>query len=83
MEHRKETIELQKFASQAAEDKNAYEKMIDQLVAVENAKQWENREQQWDREDQARVNLLKNVYKNREQDIMLKQQKKGEADWMK
>lgn len=51
MEHRKETIELQKFASQAAEDKNAYEKMIDQLVAVENAKQWENREQQWDRED--------------------------------
>jgi hypothetical protein len=25
--------------------------MIDKLVAEENAKQWENREKQWDRED--------------------------------
>lgn len=46
--------------------------MIDKLVAEENAKQWEAREKQWDREDQARVNLLKNVYANREQDIELK-----------
>jgi len=40
--------------------------MIDKLVAAENAKQWEAREKQWDREDQARINLLKNVYANRE-----------------
>jgi hypothetical protein len=46
--------------------------MIDELVAIENAKQWEAREQQWRREDQARVNLLKNVYANREADIVLK-----------
>jgi hypothetical protein len=31
-EHRKETIELQKFAGEAAADKLAYEKMIDGLV---------------------------------------------------
>jgi hypothetical protein len=46
--------------------------MVDDLVAQENAKQWEAREQQWRREDQARVNLLKNVYANREADIVLK-----------
>ena len=56
--------------------------MIDELVAAENAKQWDTREQQWRREDQARVNLLKNVYANREADIMLKQAKKKENDWL-
>lgn len=57
--------------------------MIDKLVAEENAKQWENREKQWDREDQARINLLKNVYANREQDIVLKKKLKTEGEWMK
>lgn len=66
MAHRNETIELQKFAAQQQTDKKAYERMIDKLVAEENAKQWEHREKQWDREDQARINLLKNVYQNRE-----------------
>lgn len=83
MAHRRETIEIQKFALQAQEDKHAYETMIDKLVAEENTKQWNQREQQWDREDQARVNLLKNVYKTREQDIELKKKLKGEAEWMK
>ena len=44
--------------------------MIDSLVAEENSKQWEAREKQWDREDQARINLL------REQDVLLKQKQK-------
>ena len=52
------------------------------LVAQENAKQWEAREQQWRREDQARVNLLKNVYANREADIVLKQALKKEEQWL-
>ena len=83
MLHRAETIELQKFAKQTSNDKKAYEKMIDDLVAEENAKQWEAREKQWDREDQARINLLRNVYANREQDIELKKKLKNEAEWMK
>lgn len=83
MRHRAETIELQKFASQMNLDKKAYEKMIDQLVADENTKQWEAREKQWDREDVARINLLRNVYANREQDIELKKKLKTEQEWMK
>ena len=57
--------------------------MIDKLVAEENAKQWENSEKQWDREDKARINLLNNVYANREQDIELKKKLKTEGEWMK
>lgn len=83
MLHRAETIELQKFAQQTSNDKKAYEKMVDDLVADENAKQWEAREKQWDREDQARINLLRNVYANREQDVELKKKLKNEAEWMK
>ena len=49
---------------------------------IENEKQWNARESQWRREDQARVNLLKNVYQNREHDILLKQKLKEEAAWL-
>ena len=80
---KREMVELQKHYNQGRIDKAAYEKMIDQLVAEENAKQWDAREQQWRREDQARVNLLKNVYASREADIMLKAAKKKEDDWLK
>lgn len=55
--------------------------MIEGLVAAENAKQWEARESTWRKEDQARVNLLKDVYANREADVMLKQAKKKEEHW--
>lgn len=80
---RREIIELQKHYGQQAEDKAAYEKMIEQLFENENVKQWEAKESQWRREDQARINLMKNVYQNREQDIILKQKLKEEANWLK
>lgn len=79
---KKEIVELQKHYGQQAEDKAAYEKMIEQLVENENIKQWEAKEAQWRREDQARINLMKNVYNNREQDILLKQKLKDEAKWL-
>ena len=41
------------------------------------------REAQWQREEQARINLLKDVYKSREQDILLKQAKKKELEWLR
>jgi ADP-glucose pyrophosphorylase len=41
------------------------------------------REAQWQREDQARINLLKDVYQSREKDILLKQHMKAEKDWFK
>ena len=79
---KREIVELQSHYSQGQKDKAAYEKMVDDLVAQENAKQWESREQQWRREDQARINLLKNVYANREADILLKQALKKEEQWL-
>ena len=79
---RAEIQELQSHYGNVASDKAAYEKMIEELVAADNAKQWDAREQQWRREDQARVNLLKNVYANREADIMLKRNIKDEAKWL-
>ena len=41
------------------------------------------REAQWHREEQARINLLKDVYHSREQDILLKQSKAKEMQWFK
>jgi hypothetical protein len=41
------------------------------------------REAQWQREEQARINLLKDVYQSREKDVLLKQEQKKEADWFK
>lgn len=79
---KREIVELQSHYNQGQKDKAAYEKMVDELVAIENAKQWEAREQQWRREDQARVNLLKNVYANREADIVLKEARKKEEQWL-
>ena len=41
------------------------------------------REAQWERERQARINLMKDVYVAREKDILLKQEQKREAEWFK
>ena len=79
---RAEIQELQSHYGNVASDKAAYEKMIEELVAADNAKQWDAREQQWRRENQARINLLKNVYANREADIMLKRSIKDEEKWL-
>ena len=38
---------------------------------------------QWQREEQARTNLLKDVYNAREKDVLLKQERKREDDWMR
>jgi len=52
-------------------------------VQQEAERQYKMREAQWIREDQARINLLKDVYNSREQDILYKQSKKKEMDWIK
>lgn len=80
---RREVIELQDYYKRAAEDKQAFEKAVDAEVAKEAERQFQMREAQWQREDQARINLLKDVYYSREQDILLKQQKKKEEGYHK
>lgn len=57
--------------------------MIENLTQIESEKIQGKREAQWRREDQARINLLKNVYQHREVDIELKKTKAHEADWVK
>ena len=80
---RKEVIELQDYYKRAAEDKQAFEKAVDAEVAKEAERQFQMRDAQWQREDQARINLLKDVYYSREQDILLKQDKKKEGLYQK
>lgn len=48
---KREIVELQKHYNQGKQDKAAYERMIEDLVAAENAKQWEARESIWRKED--------------------------------
>jgi hypothetical protein len=40
------------------------------------------REDKWRKEDQARINLLRNVYDNRAQNIDVKQKFKDEDKWL-
>lgn len=82
LDRRDEVRTLQQFYQEQKSGKAEYEKMIDNLVAIENEKKWAKQEQQWRREDQARINLLKNVYQNREADIELKKKLKDEEKWL-
>ena len=48
----------------------------------EAERQYKMREAQWLREENARINLLKDVYNSREKDILLKQAMKKEMEWL-
>lgn len=84
---RQEVIELQKAYFQASEDKKKEEEYIEQLTQLESEKQWKMREDKWRKEDNARLNLMKDVYDNRlttvETKKRFKDQKQWEADYEK
>ena len=82
-QRRKEVIELQQYYKQSEADKASYEKLVDEFVQQEAERQYKMREAQWQREEQARINLLKDVYQSREKDILLKQARQKEMDWFK
>lgn len=82
-QRRREVEELQEFYGRAAADKATFERAVDAEVAKEAERQYKMRDAQWQREDQARINLLKDVYQSREKDILLKQQNKREGEWTK
>lgn len=56
--------------------------MIEYLIWLESEKQWKMKEDKWRKEDQARVNLLKDVYNNRAQNIEMKKKTKEEEEWL-
>ena len=64
---RQEILDLQGYYKQSSEDKMAYEKMVDEVVQQEAERQFKMRDAQWQRENQARINLLKDVYQAREE----------------
>lgn len=78
---RQEIMDLQVYYKKTKEDSAAYERMVDEVVAQEAERQQKMRDAQWQREEQARINLLKDVYISREKDILLKQEKKREDLW--
>lgn len=65
LRRRSEVVELQQYYLQKAEDKKAEEQLIEHLTWLESEKQWKMKEDKWRREEQARVNLMKNVYDQR------------------
>ena len=82
MKRRQEVVDLQKYYLQKAEDKKAEEQLIEYLTWLESEKQWKLKEDKWRKEDQARVNLMKNVYDARAQTIELKKKVGDEQAWL-
>lgn len=74
-------MDLQVYYKKAKADASIYERMVDDVVAHEAERQTKMRDAQWQREEQARINLLKDVYMSREKDILLKQERKREDQW--
>jgi len=66
LKRRHEVVELQKYYKQSEHDMVAYQKLVDEFVEAEAERQYKMREAQWQREEQARINLLKDVYNSRE-----------------
>lgn len=81
LRRRQEVVELQQFYLQKAEDKKAEEQLIEYLTWLESEKQWKLKEDKWRKEDQARVNLMKQVYEDRAKTIGAKQMTTEEEKW--
>jgi len=81
LRRRQEVVELQKFYMQKAEDKKAEDQLVEYLTWLESEKQWKLREDKWRKEDQARINLMKQVYEDRAKTIGAKQMLTEEEKW--
>lgn len=81
LRRRQEVVELQQYYLQKAEDKKAEEQLIEYLTWLESEKQWKIREDKWKREDQARINLMKQVYDDRAKNIGAKKMAQDEEQW--
>ncbi len=81
LRRRQEVVDLQQYYNQKAEDKKAEEQLIEYLTWLESEKQWKLREDKWHKEDQARVNLMKQVYEDRAKAIGARQTHADEEKW--
>ena len=81
LRRRQEVIDLQKFYMQKAEDKKAEEQLIEYLTWLESEKQWKLKEDKWRKEDEARINLMRQVYEDRAKTIGARQMQVDEEKW--
>lgn len=79
---RKEVVELQKHYFQAAADQKKEEELIEHLTQLEAEKQQKIRDDQWRKEDNARINLMKEVYDSRALTVEMKKKNKEQMNWM-
>ena len=82
MRRRQEVVDLQKYYLQKAEDKKAEEQLIEHLTWLEYEKQQKMSDDKWRKEENARINLMKQVYDNRAQTIEVKKVMKNEQEWL-
>jgi cilia- and flagella-associated protein 53 len=68
-ERRKEAKELQEHYKQQSDDQQREEAMIEYLTRLEEEKQRKIQEDKWRKEDEARIQLLREVYESRAQNI--------------
>jgi len=63
--YRKEAHEFYQTVKRRAEDIRISQQIVDKLIAEEIERQFQKQQEVWDREEQARVRLLKEVYSHR------------------
>jgi hypothetical protein len=68
-ERRKEAKQLQHHYKQQSDDQAREEAMIEYLTRIEEEKQRKIQEDKWRKEDEARIQLLREVYESRAQNI--------------
>ena len=78
-ERRREAKELQVHYKQQSDDQQREDAMIEYLTQIEEEKQRKIQEDKWRKEDEARIQLLREVYESRAQNIENKKMFKKEA----
>lgn len=68
-ERRKEAKELQEHYKQQSDDQQREEAMIEYMTRIEEEKQRKIQDDKWRKEDEARIQLLREVYESRAQNI--------------
>lgn len=74
--YKRETREYLKQIKARTDEMRLNQKLIDQLINEEIELQWKKRQEVWAKEEKARINLLKEVYAHRYQNIEDKKQKR-------
>lgn len=59
-------MDFMKNQAQRTNEAEIYEKELERLLAIQAEEQWQRRQAVWDKEEQARIKLLYEVYDQRE-----------------